>query len=185
MSDSRLDDFARRMDGALEALRKEFAGLRTGRASVNLLDSVQVDAYGGAMHLSQLATVSVPEARLITVQVWDKAVLKAVDKAIRESGLGLNPQQDGGIIRVPIPELNEERRLELAKVAGKYAEQARVAIRNVRRDGMETLKRLEKDNEISEDEHEKLSGEVQRLTDQHIKKVDDALQGKEKEIKQI
>jgi ribosome recycling factor len=173
------------MDGALEALRKEFAGLRTGRASVNLLDSVQVDAYGGAMHLSQLATVSVPEARLITVQVWDKTVIKAVDKAIRESGLGLNPQQDGGIIRVPIPELNEERRLELAKVAGKYAEQARVAIRNVRRDGMETLKRLEKDNEISEDEHEKLSGEVQRLTDQHIKKVDESLQSKEREIKQI
>jgi ribosome recycling factor len=137
------------------------------------------------MHLSQLATVSVPEARLITVQVWDKAVLKAVDKAIRESGLGLNPQQDGGIIRVPIPELNEERRLELAKVAGKYAEQARVAIRNVRRDGMEMLKRLEKDNEISEDEHEKLSAEVQRLTDQHIKKVDESLQSKEKEIKQI
>jgi ribosome recycling factor len=150
-----------------------------------LLGSVQVDAYGGSMHLSQLATVSVPEARLITVQVWDKAVIKAVDKAIRESGLGLNPQQDGGIIRVPIPELNEERRLELAKVAGKYAEQARVAVRNVRRDGMEMLKRLEKDNEISEDEHEKLSAEVQRLTDQHIKKVDEALQSKEKEIKQI
>ena len=185
MSDSRLDDFARRMDGALEALRKEFAGLRTGRASVNLLDSVQVDAYGGNMHLSQLATVSVPEARLITIQVWDKGLAKAVDKAIRESGLGLNPQQDGAVIRVPIPELTQERRLELAKVAGKYAEQARVAIRNVRRDGMEMLKRLEKDNEISEDEHEKLSGEVQRLTDQHIKKVDDALQGKEKEIKQI
>ncbi len=184
MADSRLDDFARRMDGALEALRKEFAGLRTGRASVNLLDSVQVEAYGGSMHLSQLATVSVPEARLITVQVWDKAVLKAVDKAIRESGLGLNPQQDGGIIRVPIPELNEERRLELAKVAGKYAEQARVAVRNVRRDGMEMLKRLEKDNEISEDAHEKLSAEMQRLTDQHIKKVDEALQSKEREIKQ-
>ena len=163
MSDSRLDDFARRMDGALEALRKEFAGLRTGRASVNLLDSIQVEAYGGNMHLSQLATVSVPEPRLITVQVWDKSMVKSVDKAIRESGLGLNPQQDGGLIRVPIPELNEERRLELAKVAGKYAEQARVAIRNVRRDGMEMLKRLEKDNEISEDEHEKLSAEVQRL----------------------
>jgi len=158
MADSRLDDFARRMDGALEALRKEFAGLRTGRASVNLLDSVQV---------------------------WDKALVKAVDKAIRESGLGLNPQQDGGVIRVPIPELTQERRLELAKVACKYAELARVAIRNVRRDGMEMLKRLEKDNEISEDEHEKLSGEVQRLTDQHIKQVDEALQGKEKEIKQI
>jgi ribosome recycling factor len=185
MADARLDDFARRMDGALEALRKEFAGLRTGRASVNLLDQIQVDAYGGTMHLSGLATVSVPEARLITVQVWDKSVLKAVDKAIRESGLGLNPQQDGGIIRVPIPELNEERRIELAKVAGRYAEQARVAIRNVRRDGMEMLKRLEKDNDISEDEHDKLSAEMQRLTDQHIKKVDEAFQAKEKEIKQI
>ncbi len=185
MTDSRLDDFARRMDGALEALRKEFAGLRTGRASVNLLDQIQVDAYGGSMHLSGVATVSVPEARLITVQVWDKALLKSVDKAIRESGLGLNPQQDGGIIRVPIPELNEERRVELAKVAGKYAEQARVAIRNVRRDGMEMLKRLEKDNEISEDEHEKLSAEMQRVTDQHTKKVDESLQSKEKEIKQI
>lgn len=185
MTDTRLADFSRRMDGALEALRKEFSGLRTGRASVNLLDQVQVDAYGGAMHLSQLATVSVPEARLITVQVWDKAILKAVDKAIREFGLGLNPQQDGGVIRVPIPELNEERRFELAKVAGKYAEQARVAIRNVRRDGMEMLKRLEKDGEISEDEHGKSSAEMQRLTDQHIKKVDEALQAKEKEIKQI
>jgi ribosome recycling factor len=185
MTDARLDDFARRMDGALEALRKEFAGLRTGRASVNLLDQIHVDAYGGSMHLSGVATVSVPEARLITVQVWDKALVKAVDKAIRESGLGLNPQQDGGIIRVPIPELNEERRIELAKVAGKYAEQARVAIRNVRRDGMEMLKRLEKDNEISEDEHEKLSGEMQRLTDQHIKRVDESQQSKEKEIKQI
>ena len=157
----------------------------TGRASANLLDQVQVDAYGGVMPITQVGTVSVPEPRLITVQVWDKAVLKAVDKAIRESGLGLNPQQDGGIIRVPIPELNEERRLELAKVAGKYAEQARVAVRNVRRDGMEMLKRLEKDNEISEDEHEKLSAEVQRLTDQHIKKVDESLQSKEKEIKEI
>lgn len=185
MTDARLADFARRMDGALEALRKEFAGLRTGRASVNLLDPVQVEAYGGSMHLSQLATVSVPEARLITVQVWDKGLVKAVDKAIRESGLGLNPQQDGSTIRVPIPELNEERRMELAKVAGKYAEQARVAIRNVRRDGMELLKRLEKDHEISEDEHGKLSNEVQSLTDQHTKKVDEALQVKEKEIKQI
>jgi ribosome recycling factor len=185
MSDARLDDFARRMDGALEALRKEFGGLRTGRASVNLLDQIHVDAYGGSMHLSQVATVSVPEPRLITVQVWDKQVAKAVEKAIRDSGLGLNPQQDGGLIRVPIPELNEERRLELAKVAGRYAEQARVAVRNIRRDGMEMLKRLEKDGDITEDEHEKLSGDVQRLTDQHIKKVDEALQSKEREIKQI
>jgi ribosome recycling factor len=185
MSDSRLDDFSRRMDGALEALRKEFAGLRTGRASVNLLDQIHVEAYGGSMHLSQVATVSVPEPRLITVQVWDKQLAKAVDKAIRESGLGLNPQQDGGLIRVPIPELNQERRNELAKVAGRYAEQARVAVRNIRRDAMEMLKKLEKDGDISEDEHTKLSGEVQHLTDQHTKKVDEALQAKDKEIKQI
>jgi len=185
MTDPRLADFARRMDGALEALRKEFAGLRTGRASANLLDPIQVEAYGGDMHLTQVATISVPEPRLITVQVWDKAVVKAVDKAIREAGLGLNPQIDGTVVRVPIPELNEERRNELAKVAGKYAEQARIAIRNVRRDGMEMLKRLEKDGEITQDEHEKASAEVQKLTDQHIKKVDEAVAAKEKEIKQI
>ena len=185
MTDPRLADFARRMDGALEALRKEFAGLRTGRASVNLLDQIHVDAYGGSMHLAQLATVSVPEPRLITVQVWDKALVKVVDKAIREAGLGLNPQQDGGLIRVPIPELTQERRNELAKVAGRYAEQARVAVRNIRRDGMDMLKRLEKDGEISEDEREKVSGDMQRLTDDHIKKVDETLQGKEREIKQI
>ena len=185
MSDPRLADFARRMDGALEALRKEFAGLRTGRASVNLLDQIQVDAYGGSMHLSGVATVSVPEPRLITVQVWDKSAIKSVEKAIRDAGLGLNPQVDGAVVRVPIPELNEERRLELAKIAGKYAEQARVAIRNVRRDGMDMLKRLEKDGEISKDEHEKLSGEVQRLTDQHIKRVDEALAAKDREIKQV
>ena len=185
MTDSRLDDFARRMDGALEALRKEFAGLRTGRASANLLEPVHVEAYGGDMPLTQVGTISVPEPRLITVTVWDKTVVKAVDKAIREAGLGLNPQIDGSTVRVPIPELNEERRLELAKVGGKYAEQARVAIRNVRRDGMEFLKRLEKDGEITQDEHKQLSDDVQRLTDQHIKKVDEALAAKEKEIKQI
>ena len=173
------------MDGALDALRKEFAGLRTGRASAHLLEPVHVEAYGGSMHISQVATVSVPEPRLITVQVWDKAMLKAVDKAIRDAGLGLNPQQDGNTIRVPIPELNEERRFELAKVAGKYGEQARVAIRNVRRDGMEMLKKLEKDNEVSEDEHKNLTGEMQRMTDQHIKSVDELLSAKEKEIKQI
>lgn len=183
--DPRLADFARRMDGALEALRREFGGLRTGRASANLLDQVHVDAYGGSMQLTSVATVSVPEPRLITVQVWDKALAKAVDKAIRDSGLGLNPQQDGGLIRVPIPELNEERRTELAKIAGKYAEQARVAIRNVRRDGMDMLKKLEKDGEISEDELEKTSGDMQRLTDQHIKKVDESYAAKEREIKQI
>jgi ribosome recycling factor len=185
MAEPDLDDFARRMDGALEALRKEFAGLRTGRASANLLDHVYAEAYGASMPLSQVATVSVPEPRLITVQVWDKAVVKSVDKAIREAGLGLNPQQDGSLIRIPIPELNQERRLELAKIAGKYAEQARVAIRNVRRDAMESLKKLEKDNEITEDQHQKSAGDVQALTDQHIKKVDDAFQAKEREIRSI
>ena len=185
MNDPRLDDFARRMDGALEALRKEFAGLRTGRASANLLDPIHVEAYGGEMPLAQVATIGVPEPRLITVQVWDKANVKAVDKAIRDAGLGLNPQIDGTVVRVPIPELNQERRNELAKVAGKYAEQARVAIRNVRRDGMEMLKRLEKDGEITQDEHEKASAEVQKLTDQHIKKVDETAAAKDKEIKQI
>ena len=185
MADPRLADFARRMDGALEALRKEFSGLRTGRASANLLDPVMVEAYGNSMPLSQVGTVSVPEPRLITVQVWDRAAVKAVEKGIREAGLGLNPQVDGTTVRVPIPELNEERRLELAKVAGKYAEQARVAVRNVRRDGMELLKRLEKDGEISRDEHDKSSAEMQRLTDQHIKKVDESLATKEKEIKQV
>ena len=227
MADPRLADFSRRMDGALEALRKEFAGLRTGRASANLLivigavvavlivnllgsaewvpqqalaklaipiffgaamyrEFYRSCAFGrGDMHLSQVGTVSVPEARLITVQVWDKGLVKAVDKAIREAGLGLNPQVDGATIRVPIPQLTEERRNELAKVAGKYAEQARIAVRNVRRDAMEMLKRLEKDGEISQDEHNKGSAEVQGLTDQHIKKVDEALAAKEKEIKQI
>ncbi|HLG85777.1 MAG TPA: ribosome recycling factor [Alphaproteobacteria bacterium] len=185
MTDPRLADFARRMDGALEALRKEFAGLRTGRASANLLDPIHVEAYGGEMPLTQVATIGVPEPRLITVQVWDKANVKAVDKAIRDAGLGLNPQIDGTVVRVPIPELNQERRNELAKVAGKYAEQARVAIRNVRRDGMEMLKRLEKDGEITQDEHEKASAEMQKLTDQHIKKVDEAVAAKDKEIKQI
>ena len=185
MADPRLADVARRMDGGLEALRKDFAGLRTGRASANLLEPVHVEAYGNSMPLTGVGTISVPEPRLITVQVWDKGTVKAVEKAIRDAGLGLNPQVDGTTVRVPIPELNEERRLELVKVAGKYAEQARVAIRNVRRDGMELLKRLEKDGDISKDEHEKLSGEVQRLTDQHIKRVDEGLAAKEKEIKQV
>lgn len=185
MSDPRLADFARRMDGALEALRKEFGGLRTGRASAALLDPVYVEVYGSSMPISQVGTVGVPEPRLITVQVWDKSSVKAVEKAIRDAGLGLNPQVDGQLVRVPVPELNEERRTELAKVAGKYAEQARVAIRNVRRDGMELLKRLEKDGEITQDEHDKGSTEVQRLTDQHIKKVDEALSAKDREIRQV
>jgi len=175
----------RRMDGALEVLRKEFGGLRTGRASASLLEPIQVPAYGGSMPMTQVGTVGVPEPRLITVQVWDKGLVSAVDKAIRDAGLGLNPQTEGALIRVPIPELSKERRQELSKVAHKYAEQARVAVRNVRRDGMEHLKRQEKDHKISEDEHRKKSDEIQKLTDTIIKKIDDTLGEKEKEIMQV
>jgi ribosome recycling factor len=175
----------RRMDGALEALRREFAGLRTGRASVHLLDPVVVKAYGNEMPLVQVGTVNVPEPRMITVNVWDRSLVGAVEKAIRDGGLGLNPASDGQLVRVPIPELSQERRTELTKIAHKYAEQARVAVRNVRRDGMESLKKQEKDGKISEDEHRKLHDEVQKLTDEHVKKVDDALAAKEKEIMQV
>ena len=180
-----LSDIKRRMDGALETLRKELGGLRTGRASVNLLDPVTVEAYGTKMPLTQVGTVSVPEPRMITVQVWDKGQVKAVEKAIRDAGLGLNPMSDGTLVRVPIPDLTQDRRQELVKVAGKYAEQARVSVRNVRRDGMELLKTLEKKHELSQDEHRKWHDEVQTLTDSHIKKVDEALATKEKEIKQV
>jgi ribosome recycling factor len=180
-----LKDLRRRMDGALEVLRKEFGGLRTGRASTSLLEPVQVNAYGGMVPLNQVASVNVPEPRMISVQVWDRGVVKAVDKAIREAGLGLNPQTEGQVIRVPIPELNEERRRELTRVAAKYAEQARVSVRNVRRDGIEALRRLEKDSEISQDEHRKLDREVQQLTDDHIKRIDETLAQKDKEILQV
>jgi ribosome recycling factor len=173
------------MDGALEALRKEFAGLRTGRASAGLLEPVMVEAYGNNVPLNQVGTVSVPEPRLITVQVWDRGVVKAVDRAIREAGLGVNPQTEGQLIRVPIPELTQERRTELSKIAHKYAEHARVSVRNVRRDGMEHLKKAEKQHQISQDEHRRLSTEVQTMTDEHVKKVDDALAAKEKEIMQV
>jgi ribosome recycling factor len=180
-----LSDVKRRMDSALDVLKKEFGGLRTGRASPNLLDHVMVDAYGSSMPLNQCGTVGVPEARLITVQVWDRGLVKSVDKGIREAGLGLNPQIDGQLIRIPLPSLTEERRKELTKIAHKYAEQARVAVRNVRRDGMELLKKSEKDHKITEDEHRKQSAEVQKLTDEHVKKVDDTLAAKEKEIMQV
>lgn len=185
MADSEIEALRRRMDGALEALRKEFAGLRTGRASASLLEPVTVEAYGNQMPLTQVGTIGVPEPRMITVQVWDRGMVKAVEKAIREAGLGLNPQPDGQLIRVPIPDLNQERRHELAKVAGKYAEQARVAVRNVRRDGMDMLKRREKGGEISQDEHKKLSDQVQAMTDEHIRKIDDTFATKEKEIMQV
>jgi ribosome recycling factor len=180
-----LKDLQRRMDGALDALRKEFGGLRTGRASASLLEPIQVNAYGNMTPLAQLASVNVPEPRLITVQVWDRGNVKAVDKAIRESSLGLNPQSEGQLIRVPIPDLNEERRRELTKVAAKYAEAARVSVRNVRRDGIEALRKREKDGDISQDEHRKLEKEVKSLTDGHIKRIDDTLSQKDKEILQV
>jgi ribosome recycling factor len=183
--DALLKDLRRRMDGALEALRKEFGGLRTGRASASLLEPVTVNAYGSMMPLNQLANVNVPEPRMITVQVWDRGMVKAVDKAIREAGLGLNPQTEGQTIRVPIPDLNAERRRELSKVAAKYAETARVSVRNVRRDGIETLRKQEKDGDISQDEQKKLEREVQQLTDDHIKRVDETLAQKDKEILQV
>jgi ribosome recycling factor len=173
------------MDGALDVLRKEFGGLRTGRASAGLLEPVKVSAYGNAMPLNQLASINVPEPRMITVQVWDRAMVKAVDKAIRESGLGLNPQTEGQVIRVPIPELNEERRRELTRKAAEYTEQARVAVRNVRRDGIEALRRHEKDGEITQDEQRKLQQEIQHLTDGAIGRIDEALEQKDKEIMQV
>ncbi|HET8727925.1 MAG TPA: ribosome recycling factor [Alphaproteobacteria bacterium] len=185
MAEPDLKDIAKRMDGAFNVLKAEFGGLRTGRASTSLLEPVTVEAYGSQMPITQVGTIGVPEPRLLTVQVWDRGMVKAVEKAIREAGLGLNPQPDGNLIRVPIPELNEERRRELQKVAGKYAEQARVAVRNVRRDGMDMLKRLEKDGEISQDEHKLYADEIQKLTDGHIKMIDEALAAKEKEIMQV
>ena len=178
-------DIQRRMEGAVEVLHKEFSGLRTGRASVSLLDTIQVDAYGQAMPLNQVGTVSVPESRMLSVQVWDKTMVKAVEKAIIDSGLGLNPVVDGQLVRIPIPPLNEERRVELTKVAGKYTEEARIAVRNVRRHGMDELKRAEKDNEISEDEHRQYSDEIQKLTDDYVGKVDASLAAKEEEIMQV
>jgi ribosome recycling factor len=183
--DALLKDLSRRMDGAVDVLRKEFGGLRTGRASAGLLEPVRVEAYGNAVPLTQVANISVPEPRMITVQVWDRSVVKAVDKAIRESGLGLNPQTEGQMIRVPIPELNQERRRELTRKAAEYAEQARVAVRKVRQHGIEALRKSEKDSEISQDEHRKLQNDIQHLTDDHIKRIDEALAQKDKEIIQV
>ncbi len=185
MADPDLTDITRRMDGAQEALRREFAGLRTGRASIALLEPVTVDAYGSAMPINQVGSISVPEARMVTVQVWDRSLVGAVEKAIRSAGLGLNLATDGQLVRIPIPPLSEERRVELTRVAAKYAEQARVAVRNVRRDGMEMLKKMEKDHEISKDEHHLWSEEIQKLTDDHIKEIDTTLAQKEEEILQV
>ncbi|HSA79792.1 MAG TPA: ribosome recycling factor [Geminicoccaceae bacterium] len=185
MSGFDIADLRKRMNGAVEVLRKEFAGLRTGRASASLLEPISVQAYGSEMPLNQVSTIGVPEPRMLSVQVWDKGLVKAVEKAIRSADLGLNPAVDGTLIRVPIPELSEERRGELAKIAARYAEAARVAVRNVRRDGMEQLKRQEKDGEISQDAHHKVAHQVQELTDSEIKQINDLLAAKETEIMTI
>jgi len=181
MVDINLTDFERRMQGAFDVLSKEFQGLRTGRASTSLLDNIHVDVYGSSMPISQVATVSAPESRMLTVQVWDANNTKAVEKAISSSGLGLNPQPAGTLIRVPLPGLTEERRIELAKVASKYCEQAKISMRNVRREGMETAKKAK----MPEDELKKAEEKIQKMTDGWIKKVDDALAHKEQEIKQV
>lgn len=175
-------DIQRRMHGAVDALKHDLAGLRTGRASTALLEPIHVEVYGANMPLNQVATISAPEPRLLSVQVWDKSNLSAVEKAIRTAGLGINPITDGQNIRLPIPDLTEERRKELAKLASQYGEKARIAVRNVRRDGMDALKTDEKKKEISEDEHKRLDTEVQKLTDDTIKEIDAAVQAKEKEI---
>ena len=180
-----INELKRRMTGALEAFKKELTGLRTGRASVSLLEPIQVEAYGSHMPLSQLGTVGAPEARMLTVQVWDKGMVKAVEKAIREANIGVNPMVEGQLIRVPLPPLTEERRKELVKLAHKFAEHARVAVRNVRRDGMETLKQMEKDHKITEDEHRKRSGGIQTATDDFVKKADELLATKEKDIMHV
>lgn len=185
MSGFDLKETERRMRGALTNLKQEFGGLRTGRANAGLLDPVMVNAYGSLMPLNQVATVNVPEPRLITVQVWDKSLTGAVERAIRESDLGLNPVTEGQLLRLPIPDLNQERRQEISKVAHKYAEHARVAVRNVRRDGMDHLKRLEKDGDMGKDEHHSFSTKVQDLTDKIIKEIDEALASKEAEIMQV
>ena len=178
-------DLTRRMDGAIETLRREFAGLRTGRASPALLEPVRVEAYGSEVPLTQVGTIGVPEPRMMTVQVWDRSLTGAVERAIRDSGLGLNPMSDGQLVRVPIPQLTEERRNELAKAAGRYAEGTRVAVRGVRRDGMDQIKTHEKKHEISEDDGRDWADQVQKLTDQYIKRVDDSLVEKERDIRQV
>lgn len=185
MTEFDLKDIKRRMQGAVAVLKQEFGSLRTGRANASILDPLTVNAYGASMPINQLATVTVPEPRLISVQVWDRSLVQAVDRAIRESDLGLNPVVEGQVLRLPIPELNEERRKEIARVAHKYAEQARVAVRNVRRDGMEQLKKKEKAGEIGQDEQHTHAAEVQELTDDFIKQIDDVLSAKEAEIMQV
>ena len=178
-------DIKRRMQGAVSVLKTELSGLRTGRASINLLDPIMVNAYGTQMPLNQVGTVSVPEPRMLSVQVWDQTLAGAVEKAVRDSNLGLNPIKEGSLLRIPIPELNAERRQEMVKVAHKYAEQARIAVRHVRRDGMEALKKGEKDGDISQDDSRTQSEEIQRMTDSSIKEIDELLASKEEEIKHV
>lgn len=184
-TDFDLADIKRRMQGAIQSFKHDLGGLRTGRASASLLDPIQVDAYGSLMPLNQVATVTVPEPRLLSVQVWDRSMVGAVEKAIRESDLGLNPNTEGQTMRIRIPELNEQRRKEMVKVAHKYAEEARVAVRHVRRDGMDLLKKLEKDGSIGKDDIERHSEQVQKATDQSVSDIDAALAAKEKEIMQV
>ena len=187
MSEKNFDlaDLKRRMDGAITAMKGEFASLRTGRAHTALLDNIMVEAYGAATPLNQVGAVNVPEPRMLSINVWDKANVAAVEKALRESQLGINPVVDGQTIRIPMPALTEERRRDLVKVAGQYAETAKVAVRNVRRDGMETLRDMEKDSEISEDEHKKMGAQVQEITDEHIAEIDKVLALKTEEIMQV
>ena len=185
MADPDLDDVKRRMQGALDVLMDEFGGLRTGRASSALLEPVMVDAYGSSMPMNQVGTVNVTDSRMISVQVWDQGLVASVEKAIRDSGLGLNPSKDGNSVRVPIPQLSEERRIELTKIAHKYCEQGRVAVRNIRRDGMDKLKRQEKDGEISRDEQRAWGDDLQKLTDGFTKEIDEALASKETEIMKV
>lgn len=180
-----LNDLKRRMQGAIQAFRHDLGSLRTGRASSSLLDPIQIEAYGATMPISQVATVSVPEPRLVSVQVWDRAMVAAVEKAIRDSDLGLNPNTEGQVIRLRIPEMNEQRRKEMVKVAHKYAEEARVAVRHVRRDGLDLLKKLEKDHVISQDDQARDADLVQKATDQTISEIDQGLAAKEKEIMQV
>jgi ribosome recycling factor len=184
-TDFDLDDIKRRMRGAVNSLKSDLGGLRTGRASASLLDPIQIDAYGAMMPITQVATVSVPEPRLISVQVWDRGMVGSVEKAIRESDLGLNPQTEGQVIRLRIPEMNEQRRKEMVKVAHKYAEEARIAIRHVRRDGLDLLKKLEKDGAMGQDDEKRQADLVQKATDEHVSEVDSVVAAKEKEIMQV
>jgi len=180
-----ISELRRRMQGAVAALKQELRGLRTGRASAGLIEPVHVDAYGQSVPINQVATISVPEPRMISIQVWDKAMVAAVDKAIRNSNLGLSPIVEGQVLRIRIPELNEQRRKEMAKVAHKYAEESRIAIRHVRRDGLDTLKKLLKDKSLSEDDEKRHEHEIQKVTDEFIDEIDSALHAKESEIMQV